>query len=174
MKKVVLAVGIIVVLTMIAIVLIQPSRFAVIRTTVVAAAPDDAFARLSSLHRWPKWSAWGKDRVPGSDALAGPESGVGSSWTWQPQHGEVRKGLEITQVSPPGRLVLKIVGDSPAQPELIFDLKPEGTGTRVTATFAGDLKLFGKAASLVKSPEAVAGPSLERELSLFAAWVASP
>ena len=174
MKRLAIAIGLFVVLSFAVLVVTRPSRFEVVRSVLVPAPPAVAFEKLTALHEWPKWSKWARDRVPKSDALAGPPSGIGASWTWQPAHHEARGGLEIVAVTAPSQVVLKILGDSPAKPQLTFELAPEQSATRVTARFAGDLELLGKLVSIFKSPEAVAGPSLERELGLFAAMVASP
>jgi hypothetical protein len=145
-KRLAITVGLFLVMLVTGVILTRPPRFQVQRSVVVAAPPAVAFEKLNALHQWPTWSKWGKDRVPTSDALAGPPAGIGSNWTWQPTRGGSH-GLEIV---------------------------PEGNGTRVTATFAGELELLGKLVSIVKPPEAVIGPSLDRELGLFAAMVASP
>ncbi len=168
-KRFVLAAALFVVFACVGMVLSRPNTFTVQRSVLVPVRPEVAFEKINSLHAWPAWSKWGHDRVPASDALSGPPSGVGAIWSWQPNHTKARAGLEIVAVTQDKQVVMKVLGDSPAKPRMIYDLAPEGTGTRLTVRFTGDLELIGKVVSIVKPPEAVVGPSLDRELGLFAA-----
>jgi hypothetical protein len=125
---------------------------------------------LVSLHTWPAWSHWGRsDAVPGSDLLEGPPSGVGARWSWQRKHDGERMGLELISETP-DTVVFRITGHSPAQPTLTYSLAPG----MVAAQFEGRLELTGKLVSIVKPPEQVIAPSLERELKLLAKQVGIP
>ncbi len=167
MKRVALAVVLFTLFGLAGLVLSRPPFYVVERTVTVSASPAVAFEKLDHVHGWPAWSKWGQDRVPGSDALSGPSSGVGSTWSWQSKHQQARFGMELLESAAPQRLVFKVLGDSPAKPVMTFDLEPDGAGTKVVARFRGDLGLKGKFFSFIRSPEAIIGPSLERELMLF-------
>lgn len=174
MKRVLIAAPLILLLGVAIAIFSQPDHFTVTRVVQVRARTPAAFAAVNSLHTWPAWTQWGAlDRVPGSDLLEGPPEGVGARWTWQRKGKGDRQGLEIikatdgTQVA---QVVFKVVGESPAQPTMTFDLTPGS----VRATFEGKLELMGKAVSLVKGPEAVIGPTLERELATLAQRLSGP
>lgn len=173
MKQALIASALFLVVALVGAVLTRPPTFTVERSVVVAVPSEVVFDKLNQLHTWPAWSKWSNDRVPTSEALEGPAAGVGSKWTWQSKERTYRSGLELVKVTPPSQVVFKIIGDSPAQPELTYDLVSQGPVTQVTVTFGGKLELLGKLVSIVKPPEKVVGPSLDRELSLFAVAVAS-
>ena len=96
-------------------------------------------------------------------------AGVGARWSWQRKREGDRMGLELISETP-DTVVFRITGSSPAQPTLKYSIAPG----MVAAEFEGRLELLGKAVSIVKSPEAVIAPSLERELKLLAKQVGSP
>lgn len=169
MKRFALAAAIFTVFGVVGMVLSRPPFYLVERSVTLPASPAVVFEKLNHVHGWPKWSEWGQDRVPGTDALSGPASGIGSTWSWQPNHRASRGGFELVEASPPNRLVFKVIGDSPAKPVLTWDLVPDGVGTKVTVGFRGTLELKGKLVSFIRSPEAIIGPSLDREVAQLAA-----
>ena len=168
MKKALLAVPFVLVGALGLVIATRPDRFTVTRGQGIPEIPQ-AFVHetLVSLHTWPAWSHWGQvDRLVGSDLLEGPPAGVGARWTWQKIRNRGRMGIELIRETP-DTVVFRIIGDSSAQPTLTYSLAPG----MVAAQFEGELALGGKLVSIVKSPEAVIAPSLERELKLLAKQV---
>jgi hypothetical protein len=117
-----------------------PSRFAVERSTVIAAPADSIYRRVATPRTWATWSSW---TVRRDSTLvytyAGPESGVGAVMRFRAR--QMGSGeLEIVEAVP-GRAVgyeLRFVG---------ADMKVHGRvtlhgvagGTRVTWRDSGDL-----------------------------------
>ncbi len=171
MKKVLAAVPLLLLGVLAGVIATRPDRFVVVRGHPIPEIPQ-AFVHetLVSLHTWPGWSHWGQtDRVPGSDRFEGPPAGVGSRWSWERKREGDRMGLELIRETP-DTVVFRITGTSPAQPTLKFSIAPG----MVAAEFEGRLELAGKLVSIVKPPEKVIAPSLERELKLLAKQVGAP
>lgn len=84
--------------------LLLPSTYRVERSVVMQARPEAVFAHVNALKHWPDWTAWTVTKYPDMKyAFAGPESGVGASYSWNGEssgNGE----LKITKVDPNRRL----------------------------------------------------------------------
>lgn len=120
--------------------LFLPSRFAVERSTLIAAPADSIYARVATPRTWATWSAW---TVKQDSTLvytyAGPESGVGAVMRFTAKrmgNGE----LEIVEAVP-GRAVgyeLRLAGTGMKVTGRVT-MEPAGNGTKVTWRDAGDL-----------------------------------
>jgi hypothetical protein len=56
-----------------------PGRYHVERSVSIKAKPDAIFPLLTSLKRWPEWSAWTTEKYPNMKyTYEGPETGVGA------------------------------------------------------------------------------------------------
>lgn len=139
LRNIVIAVAVLLVLFL-AIGFFLPSRFAVERSTVVAAPADSIYARVATPRTWAAWSAWtAKEDSTLAYTYAGPESGVGAIMSFTAKkmgNGE----LEIVEAVP-GRVVgyeLRLVGTDMKVNGRVT-LEPSGDGTKVTWLDSGDL-----------------------------------
>lgn len=84
--------------------LLLPSRYRVERSVVIDTRPEAVYAHVILLKHWPDWTAWTVARYPDMKyAFAGPESGVGASYSWEGKSSGSGE-LKITSVDPNKRL----------------------------------------------------------------------
>jgi hypothetical protein len=74
LKMILIALAAIVAIFLI-VVALQPADFRVERTTNIAAAQADVFARVNDFHKWDAWSPWAKLDPDAKVTFEGPESG---------------------------------------------------------------------------------------------------
>jgi hypothetical protein len=139
LRNVVLAIAALLVLFL-AVAFFLPPRFAVERSTVIAAPADSIYVRVATPRTWAAWSAW----TASEDSTlvytyAGPDSGDGAIMRFtakQMGDGE----LEIVETIP-GRAVgyeLRFAGTDMKVTGRVT-LEPVAGGTKVTWRDAGDL-----------------------------------
>jgi len=151
---------------LIAVIAMQPSKFAIERATDIAAPPNVVFAHLDSPRAMDVWSPWVKMDPQQTLTHEGPESGVGAIEAWEgPEIGAGR--LTITGVSPNEEVEMRLEFTKPmkATNRALFTLTPAGDGTRVTWRMEGTNNFVGKAASLVMNMDETVGGTFERGLA---------
>ena len=159
-----LAVGIGVVL---AIAATKPDTFQVIRSTTIDAPPEKVFPLIENFHEWGKWSPWEKLDPNLKRTYSGPESGVGAVYEWA-GNGEAGEGrMEIVEAPAPSRvrIDLQFIKPFAARNTALFELEPEGDGTKVTWTMAGPNLFIGKVMSVFISMDQMVGQSFEEGLA---------
>lgn len=114
--------------------LLLPGRWEVERSTLVAAPPAAVFAWLDGPRAWDEWAPLGDVE----SSFSGPERGAGATRSWDhPEFGDGRFAIVSTAPDREVRYHVEVQEGS-----LITDgtlrLAPEGAGTRVTWTEAGD------------------------------------
>ena len=165
MKKIAIALGLLVVV-LVAVIALQPSEFAIERDTVIAAPPEVIFPHLESPKALDVWSPWMKLDPKITVKHEGPERGVGASESWEgPEMGAGR--LSITGVKPNEEVELSLEFLEPmeATHRALFTLPPVGDGTRVAWRMEGKNSFLGKAASLVMDMDAMVGDTFAKGLA---------
>jgi uncharacterized protein YndB with AHSA1/START domain len=164
-KKIAIGLGVLVAL-LAAVIAMQPSTFAIERSTEIAAPADVVYAHIESLRAMDAWSPW----VAMDPKLAithdGPESGVGAGESWEgPEMGAGR--MTITSVKPNEEVELKLEFMKPmeATHRALFTLMPAGDGTLVNWRMEGTNNFMGKAASLVMNMDQRVGGTFEKGLA---------
>lgn len=169
-KKTVLAiVGVVVVLAAALLVVAsrQPDHFQVQRSASIHAAPQAIYRHLEDFQAWSAWSPWEKLDPAMKRTFSGPASRPGASYAWE-GNGDVGAGrMEIVEVSPPERLVIRLDFLKPfeAHNTITFDLKGEGDRTYVTWTMVGPSPLVSKVMGLFMSMDAMIGKDFEAGLA---------
>lgn len=103
LKKIVLALMVIPI-GLIVISLFLPSRYRVERSLVMQAKAEAVYAQVSVLKKWPDWTAWTVAKYPDMKcSFAGPESGVGASYSWEGKSSGVGS-LKVTRADAGKRL----------------------------------------------------------------------
>jgi len=164
-KKIALVIGALVALLLVVIAL-QPSTFAIERSAEIEAPPDIVFAHLDGARALDVWSPWVKMDPKVKLTHEGPESGVGSSESWEgPEMGAGR--LTVTSVQPDQQVELKLEFTKPMAATHVarFTLTPTTDATRVTWRMEGTNNFVGKAASLVMNMDVMVGGTFERGLA---------
>ena len=168
-KRIALALGALFV-ALVAVVALQPSSFAIERSTRVEAPPGLVYGHIESLRAMDVWSPWAKMDPEMRIDYAGPAAGVGARSSWEgPQMGRGR--LAVTGVEPDREVEMRLEMLAPmgATNRILFTLEPMGEATRVTWRMEGTNGFAGKAISLfVGMDEMVGGPFEQGLLALKA------
>jgi carbon monoxide dehydrogenase subunit G len=151
-------------------VLVKGERWRVERSALVAAPPPAVLAEIVDLRRWTAWSPW--ERASMRLTYGGPTEGAGASYYWSSDADAGQGRLTIIGTSPERVAVeMELPGPRQLLGDLEFRLAPEGDGSRVTWTIAGDLEVPGEALGRAGDPETTIGPELEKGLARLAARV---
>ncbi len=165
LRNILIVIGALVVI-LIVVIAIQPSDFAIERSTEIAAPADLVYAHLDSPKALDVWSPWNKMDPKMTITHSGPESGVGASESWEgPEMGA--GSLTITEVTRNQEVEMKLEFKKPmeATNRAAFTLSPAGAGTRVAWRMEGTNDFVGKAASLVMNMDEMVGGTFERGLA---------
>ena len=144
----------------------RPSDFAITRSAVFSATPDQVFALVNDFHAWENWSPWAKLDPKCKNAFEGATSGVGAKFAWDGNN-EVGSGqMEITESRPHELIKLDLVFSRPmhATNVTVFTFQPEGSGTRINWTMSGKYGFVGKLFSVIMDCDKMVGGQFEKGL----------
>ncbi len=135
LKKVLLGIGGLIVL-LVVVAYLLPSKVHVERTTVINAPAAKVFSELNNLQKWSVWDPWQKKDPNIKNTYTGPESGVGSANAWISNHEEVGSGSLVITESVPNELIKSDMafgepGEEYGNATAIFNLTAEGENTKV-------------------------------------------
>ena len=169
-KKILLAIGIVIialVVVFVCIVALQPAHYRVQRSATVNAPASVVFAQVNDFHKWNAWSPLAKLDPAMKQTFAGAPSGTGAVYTWagNSQVGEGR--MTITESHPSDLIKIKLEFMKPfaATNATDFTFKPQGNQTAVTWTMDGDNNFTGKAFSLFMNMDKMVGGDFEKGLA---------
>jgi hypothetical protein len=115
------------------------AEFTLSRETTVAAPPAKVHAILDDFHRWSGWSPWEEMDPDLKRTFTGPEKGVGSHYAWVGNKKVGSGSMEITGSTLERiDIDLEFLAPFKASNKTVFDLVPEGAGTRVVWTMRGN------------------------------------
>jgi carbon monoxide dehydrogenase subunit G len=113
------------------------------RETTIAAPPATIHAILDDFHQWQGWSPWEEMDPDLERTFTGPEKGVGAHYAWKGNKKVGTGSMEITGSTPERiDIDLEFIAPFRASNKTVFELVPEGTGTRVVWTMTGDRGLL--------------------------------
>jgi uncharacterized protein YndB with AHSA1/START domain len=144
----------------------KPDTFAVQRSTLIDAPPEQIFPMIDDLRAQSAWSPFEKD--PGMKRThSGPPRGRGAAYAWE---GDRRVGagqIAITDSQPPSKVVLSLQMLRPFKADNVveFTLDRTGAGTRVTWTMRGRSPFMAKLMSLFMNCDAMVGKQFEDGLA---------
>lgn len=145
----------------------KPDTFQVQRKATIAAPPERVFALIDDFHRWGEWSPWEKLDPAMTRTFDGAASGRGAVYAWQGNK-QVGKGrMEITESTPPERLVIKLDFIEPFESDNVteFVLAPKDGGTEVTWTMRGPSPYLTKVMDTFMSMDRMIGKDFEAGLA---------
>jgi uncharacterized protein YndB with AHSA1/START domain len=151
-----------------------PSAYNVSRSTVINAPADKIYRFIASPRAWAQWTVW-NERDPGMKiTYSGPESGKGATWSWDSKTEGVGR-MEFTGAEPNKRVdyVLTFEGFEFRSPGALT-LFPEGSGTRVTWTTAGNVGGNPLKHYMVALMDRMVGPDFEKGLANLKALAEKP
>jgi hypothetical protein len=112
------------------------------RETHVAAAPATLHATLNDLRTWHTWSPWEELDPQLKRTFSGPETGIGSHYAWVGNKKVGEGSMEITGSTPEQiDIDLEFLKPFKASNKVVFELHPEGDGTRVVWAMSGERNL---------------------------------
>jgi uncharacterized protein YndB with AHSA1/START domain len=145
----------------------RPNEFTVTRAVRIRATPDRIYPHIVDFHRWAAWSPWEKIDPAMRRSYSGAPTGTGSVYEWQ---GNSKAGvgrMEITQVTPPTSVTVKLDFLKPfeAHNTVTFTLLPIGDSTDVTWTMFGPSPFMTKVMGVFFNMDKLVGTDFERGLA---------
>ena len=144
---------------------VLPSRYEVRRSIHVDAAPDKVYDLVVDTHKWKDWTVWNRRDPAMRVSYSGPPFGMGAKWSWESKS-EGRGSMEFTRVEPNRRVDYKL-----AFPEFNMTstgslvLEPARGGTDVTWIHGGDTGSNPLKHYLAVSMDRMVGPDFEQGLA---------
>jgi len=153
----------------------KPDSFAVQRTTLIDAPPEQIFPLIDDLRAQAAWSPFEKDPAM-RRTHSGPPRGPGAFYAWD---GDRRVGagqIAITESTPPSKVVLslKMLRPFKADNTVEFTLDRTGAGTRVTWAMRGRSPFMAKLMGLFMNCDNMVGKQFEEGLAKLKTLVETP
>lgn len=145
----------------------RPDTFSVRRSATIAAPPEVIYPLIASLRRMNEWNPFVKPDPAIVLDYSGPDSGKGAAHTWRGNRHVGEGRIEITEASPPSRVVLQLDMSKPmtAHNRVEFTLEPAGAETTVTWAMSGRQPLMAKVMSLLIDCDRMVGGQFEKGLA---------
>ena len=165
-KKLLLALAVIVVL-FIVVVALQPAEYRVVRTTTILAPASAVFAQVDDFHKWEAWSPWAKLDPAAKNTFEGPPAGTGAGFTWAGNKKVGEGRMTITESRPADliRIKLDFMKPFPSTADTEFTFKPEGDQAVVTWSMAGRKNFISKAFCMFMNMDKMVGGDFEKGLA---------
>lgn len=154
-------------IALLVVIALQPSRFSITRTGMINATPEVVFPHVNNLQNWEAWSPWAKLDPAAKNTFEGPQEGTGAIFRWA-GNDQVGEGvMTITQSKPPEvvRLTLEFIKPMPGTSITEFTFTKADNGTTVTWTMSGENDFIGKAFCLFMNMDKLVGGQFEQGLA---------
>jgi len=165
LKKIAIGVAV-VVAAVLGFAMTKPDSFRVQRTMKIKAPPEKIFPLINDFHSWSSWSPWEKLDPAMRRRNSGAAMGQGAVYEWE-GNAKVGKGrMEITEVSPPTKVTVKLDFLKPIEGHNIaeFTLEPQGDSTSVTWVMRGPTPFLSKVIQVFISMDSMIGKEFETGL----------
>jgi hypothetical protein len=145
----------------------RPADFRVARSATIGAPPAIIFDHVSNLHQFQVWSPFAKIDPAAKLTYAGPESGMGASFSWAGNAQAGEGSMTCTDCQPSEQLGYRLDFLKPFKGtnQVVFSFKPTGDQTTVTWTMTGTYNFVTKAVSLFMDCDKMCGPMFEKGLA---------
>jgi hypothetical protein len=167
LKKILI--GLAVIMAALAVVIaLQPSTFHVSRSTTIAAAPADVFARVNDFHSWQAWSPWLKLDPAAKTTYEGAASGTGAIFRWAGNSAVGEGSMALIDSQPPSRIAITLAFVKPfaSTADTVFEFRPTADRTTVTWTMSGENDFLSKGFCLFTGGmDKMIGPDFEKGLA---------
>ena len=167
MLRIILAILAVLIIALALVVLTRPDSFRVQRSLLIKAPPDRIYPLIADFHAWQQWSPWEKIDPALQRTYSGPANGTGAVYAWAGNK-DVGKGrMEILDVTPPTRVVIKLDFLEPFEGHnnAEFTLQPTDGATNVTWAMYGPNPLMAKVMGLFVSMDKMIGGQFETGLN---------
>ena len=144
----------------------KPDMFRVQRATSIKAPPEKIYALLSDLRGWGAWSPYEKRDPDMKRIHSGAASGKGAVYEWDGNRHVGKGRMEITEVSPPSKITIKLDFMKPfeAHNTAEFTMEPKGDATSVTWAMYGRMPFVSKVISVFIDMDTMIGKDFETGL----------
>ncbi len=168
LKKVLLVIGGIIVLLLL-ISLVLPSKVHVERSLVINAPASKIFNEVNSLQKWSAWDPWQKMDPAMTNEFSGPESGVGNKNTWKSE--KVGDGSQVITESVPNEKIESELDFGHSKAKGSFTFVPEGSGTKVVWAMDSETGMNPMARYMGLMMDGMVGGEFEKGLNNLKAHV---
>jgi len=154
----------------------RPDILRVERSATIAAPAGRIFPHIAELRAWGAWSPWEKKDPAMTRAFEGPASGKGAIYAWSGNKNVGSGRMEITQATPPDRIVIKLDFLTPfeAHHTAEFALEPQGDATRVVWVMHGPQSYFSRLMGIFMNMDRMIGNDFEAGLASLKALAEKP
>lgn len=151
----------------------KPDAFRVQRAAAIQAPPDAIFPLINDLRGWTTWSPYEKKDPAMKRNFSGPASGPGAVYEWDGDKNVGKGRMEITEVTPPSKVVIKLDFLSPfeAHNTAEFTMTPSGGATNVIWAIYGPMPFMSKVMSVFFDMDKMIGKDFEVGLATLKAQV---
>jgi uncharacterized protein YndB with AHSA1/START domain len=145
----------------------RPDTFRVQRTATIKAPPDKIFPLINEFRNWSEWSPYEKKDPAMKRTMGATTSGKGATYAWDGDKNVGEGHMEIVEVAPPSKLVIKLDFLRPfeAHNTAEFTLAPKGETTDVTWAIHGPNLFVGKVMGLFINMDRMIGRDFETGLA---------
>lgn len=145
----------------------KPDTFRVERSTSIKASPAKIFPLINDFHVWDAWSPWEKMDPAMKRTHSGASSGKGEVYEWEGNSKVGAGRMEITESSPPSKVIIKLDFIKPFEGHNIaeFVLEPKGDTTNVTWAMHGPAPYISKLMTVFVSMDSMVGKDFETGLA---------
>ncbi len=163
-----IAIGIIATIIILVLILaaMKPDQFRIERSKVIKSSPETVFGFINSVSEWRKWSPWEKYDPNIKVTISGPESGVGSRYSWE-GNGKVGAGsMEVIESNPSSQVKLNLLFERPfkCNNTAIFTLTPQNGQTHVNWVMEGKSVFMSKVFQVICNMDKMVGKDFEEGL----------
>lgn len=138
LKKIAIAL-VAIVLVLLGVGLVLPSKWHVDRSASVNASPEAIYPWVADLKKWPEWSPWNAAMDPTmKTTYEGAEMGVGAVSKWTGEKAGTGS-LKITSADPRTGITYDLEFDNSYQMKGAMKFEPAGAATKVAWTDDGDM-----------------------------------
>lgn len=155
---------------------LQPSVGVITRSAVIAAPAAQIFPHVNSFKQWEAWSPWAKLDPNSKTEFEGPDAGVGSimKWSGNDEVGQGAMAIVESRTDEDIKIRMDFVKPFASVSDVNFAFKPEGDGTRVTWTMAGEQPFWVRAICILMQANRQVGAMFEKGLANLATASGAP
>jgi hypothetical protein len=163
----ILAVVVVLVAALLAYAATKPDTFRIQRAANIKAPPEKIFVQINDLHRWGSWSPWEKLDPAMKRTYGGAVQRKGAVYEWDGNQNVGKGRMEITDTSPPSKVVIKLDFVKPFEAHNIaeFTLEAKGDLTNVTWAMHGPNPYLAKVVHTIFSMDSMVGKQFETGLA---------
>jgi carbon monoxide dehydrogenase subunit G len=145
----------------------RPDSFSIQRSTRIKATPEKIYALISDFPSWPTWSPWEKLDPDMKRTLTGAATGKGSIYEWTGSSKVGAGRMEITDVLPTSKVVIKLDFIKPFEGHNVteFTLAPQGDTTEVNWVMTGPSPYISKLMGVFFNMDQMIGKDFEAGLA---------